>query len=186
MEEHMRSISLRAFPTVIALAFTCAATAIPRTAVAQGTVVGRATVIREPDDRAGPRFGVAYLTRGSETAAQENKSFSNLTTLFGWQFEHAFPVDSGFPVLMTEFVVLVGGLEQNVPLPSATWLIALRQPNGLEFGVGPTVTGTGTQIAFAMGVTQRYGVINVPVNVAIAPARKGAALSVTAGFNLER
>jgi len=88
--------------------------------------------------------------------------------------------------VMTELVVLVGGLEQNVPLPSATWLIGLRQPSGVEFGVGPTLTGTGTQLAFAAGITHRYGIVNVPINVAFAPARKGASLSLTAGFNLRR
>jgi hypothetical protein len=152
----------------------------------QGTYAGKAVIITEPDNRSGPRFGIAYLTRGSQTAAEAHKAFSNLTSLFGWQFEHGFPTDSGMPTLMTEFVVLVGGLEQNVPLPSATWLVGLRKQNGVEFGVGPTVTGTGTQIAFAGGVTQQLGSVNVPVNVAVAPARKGVSLSVTAGFNLRR
>jgi hypothetical protein len=143
-------------------------------------------VITEPDDRAGPRFGVAYLTRGSETARTLNKPFSPLTSLFGWQIEHPFDIGPGMPTLMTEVVVLVGGLEQNVVLPSATWLVALRQTNGIEFGVGPTLTGSGTQIAFAAGITQRFGRVNVPVNIAVAPARVGAALSVTAGFNMRR
>jgi hypothetical protein len=68
-------------------------------------------------------------------------------------------------------------------LPSASWLIGLRQVNGVEFGVSPTVTGAGTQIAFAGGVTHRLGEINVPVNFAFAHGRRGASLSITAGFN---
>jgi hypothetical protein len=130
-------------------------------------------------------LGVAWLTRGSATAEREGKSFSPVTSLFGWQFEHGFPLDSGL-TLMTEAVFLVGGLEQNVPLPSATWLVGLRIPNGFEAGVGPTLTGSGTQIAFAAGVTHRYGDVNIPVNVAFAPARVGASFSVTAGFNMRR
>jgi hypothetical protein len=159
----------------------------PRTTAAQAPLVGsRAEIITEPDDRSGPRFGVAYLTRGSETANQLNKPFYPLTTLFGWQFEHPFDMGPEFPTVVSELVLLVGGLEQNVVLPSATWLIGVRQTNGFEVGVGPTITGSGTQVALAAGVTHRYSLVNVPVNVAVAPARKGVSLSLTAGFNLRR
>jgi hypothetical protein len=156
-------------------------------ASAQEPVATRAEIITAPDDRAGPRFGVAVLTRGSESARKELKSFSPITSLFGWQFEHPFDFgpDASLRV-MTELVFLVGGLEQNVPLPSATWLLALRKENGFEFGVGPTLTLSGTQIAFAAGITEQYGTVNVPINIAVAPARTGAAISVTAGFNLRR
>src|SRR5437763_1108005 len=112
---------------------------VPTLTSAQPPVVGRAIVITEPDDRAGPRFGVAYLTRGSETARNENRPFSPLTSLFGWQIEHPFDIGPEMPTLVTELVLMVGGLEQNVFLPSATWLIGLRQTNGIEFGVGPMV-----------------------------------------------
>jgi len=173
--------------SIAAAAIVVVAVASPTPVIAQAPVVGQAVVITEPDNRAGPRFGIAYLTRGSETARQQQKSFSPLTSLFGWQFEYPFDFGPNAPVtVMTELVVLVGGLEQNVPLPSATWLIGLRQPSGVEFGVGPTLTGTGTQLAFAMGITHRYGIVNVPINVAVAPARTGASLSLTAGFNLRR
>ena len=148
--------------------------------------IGRAIIIDSPDDRSGPRLGVAYLTRGSETARNLGKSFSNPTSLFGWQIEHPFQLGPSMPTVVTELVVLVGGLEQNLVLPTATWLIGMRQRNGVEFGLGPTVTGSGTQLAFAAGITHRFGEVNVPVNVAIAPARVGMALSVTAGFNTRR
>jgi hypothetical protein len=153
---------------------------------AQMPPVGPAVIITEPDDRTGPRFGVAYLTRGSETARRANRPFSPLTSLFGWQIEHPFDMGDDMPTLVTELVVLVGGLEQNVALPSATWLIGLRETNGIEFGVGPTITGSGTQLAFAAGITRKFGNVNVPVNVAVAPARVGASLSLLAGFNVRR
>jgi hypothetical protein len=175
-------LSIGAASAIVVLSVTS-----PRPVMAQAPVVGQAVVITEPDNRAGPRIGIAYLTAGSETARNQQKSFSPLTSLFGWQFEYPFDFGPDVPLkVMTEFVVLVGGLEQSVPLPSATWLIGLRQPNGVEFGVGPTVNGTGTQLAFAVGVTNHYGSANVPINFAVAPARKGASLSVTAGFNLRR
>src|SRR5689334_24437194 len=79
---------------------------VARPLYGQEPVVGRAIIITEPDDRSGPRFGVAYLTRGSTTAKNEAKPFSPLTTLFGWQLEH--PVDLGpeAPTLVTEIVLL--------------------------------------------------------------------------------
>ncbi|HKW46191.1 MAG TPA: hypothetical protein VJN70_02045 [Gemmatimonadaceae bacterium] len=160
---------------------------LPQAATGQAPIDGtRAEIITAPDDRSGPRFGVAYLTRGSETAKQLNKPFYPVTTLFGWQFEHPFDVGPEFPTVISELVLLVGGLEQNVVLPSATWLIGVRQSNGFEFGVGPTITGAGTQVAVAAGVTHRFSSVNVPINVGVAPARKGVSLSLTAGFNLRR
>lgn len=152
----------------------------------QVPVVGRAIIITEPDDRAGPRFGVAYLTRGSQTARNAGKPFSPLTSLFGWQFEHPFDLGAEAPTLVTELVLLAGGLEQNVFLPSATWLVGLRRTNGFEFGAGPTLTASGSQIAFAAGITEKLGSVNVPVNVAVSPARVGVSLSLTAGFNMRR
>ena len=152
----------------------------------QAPIVGRAIVITPPDDRAGPRFGVAYLTRGSETARKQGKPFSPLTSLFGWQFEHPFDIGAENPTLVTELVLLAGGLEQNLFLPSATWLLGIRQMNGFEFGAGPTITASGSQIAFAAGVTEKLGNVNVPVNVAIAPARVGVAVTLTARVNMHR
>ena len=161
--------------------------ALPRASTGQLAPVGaRAEIITTPDNRAGPRFGVAYLTRGSETAKQLNKPFYPLTTLFGWQFEHPFDVGPELPTVVSELVLLVGGLEQNVVLPSATWLIGVRKANGIEVGVGPTITGGGTQVALAGGITHHYSMVNVPINVAIAPARKGVSLSLTAGLNWQR
>ena len=142
----------------------------------------RVTVI-EQDDRSGPRFGIAYLVGGSVTLEKAGKTFSPLTSLFGWQFEHPFEAGFDLATPITEVVILVGGMEQGRMLPSLSWLLGLRQRNGVEFGVGPTITGAGLQLAFAGGVTRSYGRLNVPVNLAVAPGRRGASMSVTAGFN---
>src|ERR1043166_1363786 len=105
------------------------------------------------DDRSGPRIGAAYLIGGSVTAEKEGKHLTPLTTLFGWQIEHQFPTGKkDAPLPMTELVLLVGGLEQNVFLPSASWLVGMRQPNGWEVGAGPALTGAGVQVALAGGV----------------------------------
>ena len=138
----------------------------------------------DDDDRSGPRIGVAYLYKGSVTAEMQNKKLNPLTTLFGWQFEHRFDAGPDLPSPLAEFIVLVGGLEQNTALPSASFMLGFRQLNGVEFGVGPTITGAGTQVAFAAGITHQFGRLNVPVNFAVAPGgQRGVSYSLTAGFN---
>lgn len=137
------------------------------------------------DDRSGPRFGVAYLVGGSVTAERAGKHVAPVVSLFGWQLEHQFETGrKDLPVPMTEIVLLAGGMEQGVFLPSASWLIGLRKTNGWEAGVGPTLTGAGVQLAAAAGVTYSLGSINVPVNLAVAPGRRGASISLTTGFNV--
>lgn len=142
-----------------------------------------ATLI-DDDDRSGPRVGAAYLIGGSVTAERAGRSVSPLMSLFGWQLEH--PFDTGMHatiVPMTELVLLAGGIEQGIVLPSVSWLLALRKPNGWEAAIGPTLTGAGVQLAFAGGVTHTFGKLNIPVNLAVAPGRRGASISVTTGFN---
>jgi hypothetical protein len=138
----------------------------------------------DDDDRSGPRVGAAYLIGGSVTAERAGRSVSPLMSLFGWQLEH--PFDTGVRramVPVTEVVVLAGGMEQGVLLPSASWLLGVRRPNGWEAALGPTLTGAGVQLAFAGGVTHAFGNLNIPVNLAVAPGRRGASISVTTGFN---
>ena len=139
----------------------------------------------DEDDRSGPRLGVAYLLGGSVTAERAGKHVAPVVSLFGWQIEHQFETGrKDLPVPMTELVLLAGGMEQGVFLPSASWLIGLRKTNGWEAGVGPTLTGAGVQLAVAAGVTHSIGALNVPVNLAVAPGRRGASISLTTGFNL--
>ena len=143
--------------------------------------------ILDDDDRSGFRLGAAYLIGGSVTAERAGRRVGPLMTLFGWQLEHQFPTGKkDLPVPMTEFIVLVGGLEQGIALPSASLLLGLRQPNGWEAGVGPTVTGAGVQLVLGAGVTQSLGALNIPFNLAVAPGRRGASISFTTGFNYKR
>jgi len=52
----------------LAIAIVVATPLAPRRGLTQEPIGGRAEIVT-PDDRAGPRFGVAVLTRGSESAA---------------------------------------------------------------------------------------------------------------------
>jgi hypothetical protein len=136
------------------------------------------------DDRSGVRLGLAYLIGGSVTAEREGKKIAPLMTLFGFQLEHQFdPGKKDIPVPMTELIGLAGGMEQGRFLPSLSWMVGLRQTNGWEAAIGPTITGAGLQLAMGAGVTHSYGKLNVPMNLALAPGRRGASISFTTGFN---
>jgi len=135
----------------------------------------------------GPRFGVTALSDGvmNELAARGLPA-PPLISQFGWQVERAFyRADSGMAA-MTEWVVLLGGLEQDLKIPSMTWLVGMRGPNGAEFGIGPNFSPAGSALAIAGGVTFRHGYLNVPVNVAIVPSRNGTRISMLTGFNMRR
>src|SRR5262245_43620498 len=135
----------------------------------------------------GPRFGITALSEGvmNDLAARGLKAPSMISQ-FGWQAEKAFyRTDSGIAAL-SEWVVLLGGLEQDLKIPSLTWLVGLRGTTGAEFGIGPNFSPAGSALAIAGGVTFRHGHLNVPVNVAIVPSKDGTRISMLTGFNMRR
>ena len=135
----------------------------------------------------GPRFGITALSDGvmNDLAARGLKA-SPMISQFGWQVERAFyRSDSGVAAL-SEWVVLLGGLEQDLKIPSMTWLVGLRSATGAEFGIGPNFSPAGSALAIAGGVTFRHGYLNVPVNVAIVPSKDGTRISLLTGFNMRR
>ena len=185
----MRSSLLSSGWTAVALTFL----ALTPTARAQGVTystprdVGQASIIVVDDNRSGPRLGAAYLVGGSVTAERQGVHVQPLMSLFGWQIEHPFNTGiAGAPLPIVEFIGLIGGLEQSRPLASYSVLLGARQPNGWEAGVGPTLTGAGSQLTFAAGVTHRAGLLDFPINVAVTPGRRGASISLTTGFTRHR
>ena len=133
----------------------------------------------------GPRFGVTSLSQGviDKLKAERGLEVRPLISQFGWQFEKQFYSKSGGLTAVNEWIVLVGGLEQDVVVPSVSWIVGLRTPEGFEFGVGPNVTPAGTALVLAAGITFRSGVLNVPVNFAVVPSSAGTRVSMLAGFN---
>jgi hypothetical protein len=107
-------------------------------------------------------------------------------TQFGWQFERQFYSKGSGLTAVNEWVVLIGGLEQGVALPSASWIVGLRTRDGAEFGVGPNITPSGVALAIAAGVTFRAGALNVPMNFAVVPSKSGVRVSMLTGFNFRK
>jgi hypothetical protein len=140
------------------------------------------------EDLAGPRVGVTALMGGITDKLKKDHGIdvAPLITQFGWQTETRFASQPDGFTGVTEVVVLVGGMEQGQFLPSASWLVGIRTAEGFEFGVGPNVTPISLSLAFVMGVTNKVGALNVPINLAVVPSSSGVRISVLTGFNLGR
>jgi hypothetical protein len=136
----------------------------------------------------GPRFGFTSLSPGITTmlAEEHNIHISPLISQFGWQFERSFFTRGSGVAAISEAVVLVGGLEQSVALPSVSWLVGLRTPQGAEFGIGPNITPAGAALALAAGMTIRSGSLNIPMTFAVVPSKSGVRVSVLTGFTMRR
>lgn len=152
--------------------------------------VGAQTMIPPPAKTvrlSGPRFGVTVLSDGVVAKLQERFiDVRPMITQFGWQFERQFYAHDSGVAALNEWVFLVGGLDQDVVLPSLTWLVGLRTSGGTEFGIGPNVTPAGVALALAFGVTLRAGIMNVPMNIAVVPSKAGTRVSFLTGFNMRR
>ena len=138
-------------------------------------------------DLSGPRFGLTLLAEGVVKKLEErNIIVGPHISQFGWQFEKQFFTRDSGVTMVTEWVGLVGGLEQSVVLPSLSWMVGVRTRDGAEFGIGPNITPAGTALVLATGMTFRTGALNIPLNVAVVPSKAGTRVSVLSGFSLRR
>lgn len=159
-----RSGFLRAIALTATIVCSVAAPALSQTTPPAAT---------KPPGLSGPRFGVTFLSSSivRKLAEDDDIHVASAVSQFGWQFEKQFTTTETGPTLVTEWVLLVGGVEQGVFLPSLSWLIGMRTMNGVEFGLGPNVTPVGAALVIAAGRTFRAGDLNLPVNLAVVPSR---------------
>jgi len=136
----------------------------------------------------GPRFGFTTFT-GDVARFRQAVGKEAIMSQFGWQFEtQVVSTRSGNQALM-EWVVLVGGVEQDEMNLSLSWLAGYRLPSGLEFGVGPNVSvrkegwdDPTTSMVIAGGATLPFGELYVPVNLAVAFAEGGPRITTLIGW----
>ncbi|MDH3208268.1 MAG: hypothetical protein OEO79_16830 [Gemmatimonadota bacterium] len=135
----------------------------------------------------GPRFGFTTFT-GDVARLRNAIGKESIMSQFGWQFEtQVVSTRSGNQALM-EWVVLVGGVEQDELNLSLSWLAGYRLPNGLEFGVGPNVSvrkeggDPTTSMVIAGGATLPFGELYVPLNLAVAFAEGGPRITTLIGW----
>ena len=135
----------------------------------------------------GPRFGLTTLSDTIVAELHDHEiDVRSTISQFGWQFEKQFYNKDSGVAAVNEWVILLGGLNQGVVLPSLSWLVGIRTREGTEFGIGPNLSAAGAALAVAAGVTLRAGVMNVPINVAVVPSAKGTRISFLTGFNMRR
>lgn len=135
----------------------------------------------------GPRFGFTTFT-GETADLRGMADLEPIMSQFGWQFEtQVLSTRSGNQALM-EWVVLVGGVEQDELNLSLSWLAGYRLPNGIEFGVGPNVSvrkeggDPTTSMIIAGGTTLPFGELYVPINLAVAFAEGGPRITTLLGW----
>ena len=134
----------------------------------------------------GPRLGFTYLSPGiTDMAAEEDIEIDPVITQFGWQFEEKFLTTSSGPEGVTALIPLIGATEQNLFLPSLTWLIGLRMPSGYEFAMGPNLSVGGSGMAFTVGHTSKLGELFMPKNLSVVVSKEGFKFSFLFGFNSE-
>jgi hypothetical protein len=140
----------------------------------------------------GPRFGVSYLSGGgfdklkaAVKDARPDATVDPAMSQFGWEVEYRlFRTDKGVTAL-SEFIPLVGGMDQGLALPSATWLVGLRSAHGFEAGVGPNFGLDGVAMMVGGGYTFDLGGINLPLNFAVGKgASQTNSYAISTGFNL--
>lgn len=145
----------------------------------------------------GPRFGVTYLSDGVRDTINNDTALDmfspggdfyvrSAVTQFGWQWEKGFLNNNKGLTGVQEFVLLFGGVDQGVVIPSFSYMVGLRTLKGIEFALGPNITPAGPAMAFAAGATLKAGDWNLPLNLAVVPSKTGVRVSMLAGFNMRR
>ena len=135
----------------------------------------------------GPRFGFTVFT-GDVADRRDQADLEPIMTQFGWQWEtQLLSTQSGSQALM-EWVLLVGGVEQNEFNLSLGWLAGYRLENGVEFGVGPNLSysrdseETTSSMVFAAGATLPFGEMYLPINFAVSVAKGGPRITALIGW----
>ncbi len=135
----------------------------------------------------GPRFGFTVFT-GDVADMRDRADLEPIMTQFGWQWEtQLLATQEGSQALM-EWVLLVGGMEQDEFNVSLGWLAGYRLPNGVEFGVGPNFSyskdsrETTSSMLFAVGSTLPFGDLYVPINFALSVAKGGPRMTALIGW----
>tara|TARA_R110001592_G_scaffold5254_2_gene28902 strand:- start:464 stop:1051 length:588 start_codon:yes stop_codon:yes gene_type:complete len=184
--------------------------------------LGLLTANAQIEKLAGPRLGFTFISAGPIADVlndgfdfdgedeQHGSTGSAFTTLYGWQWESRFADGGGEIVGIVEWIVLVGGMEKGMFLPSASSIIGARMDNGLEFGVGPNLSLSGIGMVFGVGYNFKSGNLNLPVNISVIPGRgmtgtihhyyddyndnyseeykynTGTRIAITVGFNMSK
>jgi hypothetical protein len=135
----------------------------------------------------GPRFGFTVFT-GDVAEYRQAQGLEPIMSQFGWQFETQMVSTTEGNQALMEWLLLLGGLEQDETSLSIAWLAGYRLANGLELGVGPNSNAnfkesmTNTSMVLAAGATLPFGELYVPVNFAVSLSDGGPRITSLLGW----
>jgi hypothetical protein len=128
----------------------------------------------------GPRIGLTYIAPGTSADYLSDRGKRPLVTQFGWQFEgRLFTVDETSGII--EFVPMIGGLEQGLFIPSASFLLGVRTGTRfvIEFAIGPNFSVVSDYygnrkgfagVVLALGTSLKKGNVYFPITIAYVPS----------------
>lgn len=134
----------------------------------------------------GPRVGGTVIENGPLTQEIKDEfydGFNRFIVQLGWQQEYNFFTLSNGASGVAQIVGLIGGLEQELFLPSVSGVIGFRTGGGFEFGVGGNVSINGTGLVLAIGYNFEMEEVRFPVNFALVPSRDGLRATLLIGFS---
>ncbi len=133
----------------------------------------------------GPRIGFTMISHRliEKLEGDLDRDITPIISQFGWHMEHRFFTLSDGLTGVSEFVLLAGGFEQDLIVPSLTWMLGIRSGRGVEFGMGPNLSPAGSALVLAWGFTLDGGGVYFPMNVALASNQDGVRVSLLLGFN---
>ena len=123
---------------------------------------------------AGPRVGFTLIGAGPIADFINSKDLDRLDddefeygelgsafiTQYGWQWETRFA--DGYDVTgLVEWVLLVGGIEKGLFLPSFSSLVGLRTSNNIEFAFGPNLSLSGVGAVVAIGKNFKFCCVEI-------------------------
>ena len=135
----------------------------------------------------GPRFGFTTFT-GDVAEQRQQADLEPMMTQFGWQWETRILSLTGGNQALMEWVLLVGGVEQDEFNTSIGWITGYRLATGFEIGAGPNFSMTKeadkitTSMVVAAGATLPFGDFYVPVNLAVGIAKGGPRFTMLTGW----
>ncbi len=102
----------------------------------------------------GPRIGITFLSDGIGRTLWEERDVvvGSFVSQFGWHKEKRFLSSKNGATALTEWILLVGGLDQGALLPSVNWLVGFRTAKGIECAADPNLTPAGSAMAAAAGM----------------------------------
>jgi hypothetical protein len=152
----------------------------------------------------GPRVGVSYILapfRDFDASVQrifpdDSRQYIPIFTQFGLNLEQRIRLGNTQSHFAFQEVLLVGGIDQNIVLPSLSILIGFRSRKGLEFGLGPNLSlkrsaddiGVGLSVVYSVGWTFSFADVFIPVDLAFVPTPSDSnpRFTLLTGFNFKQ